>query len=143
NIVHQLVREDIQTEASKSGHLTLIITSNNEKKYLHSRYNPENEAAQWIDEYMDKINEYDHVLFYGIGLGYHVEQMMAKHSEKENSLYDPYVYIFYQYLMHVNLCNAPKNAVKGIYVDFIKAMAGHSLNQIMEKITSKVLIVIN
>ncbi|MBB6625558.1 motility associated factor glycosyltransferase family protein [Clostridium gasigenes] len=62
--------EIIETKTS-----CLTIKYNN--LYLHSKYDPINEAVKIIEPYKEILKE-DIILIYGIGLGYHIEECLKK-----------------------------------------------------------------
>ncbi len=61
--------------------------------YLHSRYNPREEAERIIGRFED-IGSYDHIVFFGFGLGYHVEYFAGKFPNKTFSVYEPELDVF-------------------------------------------------
>jgi hypothetical protein len=72
---------DYPVEKSRGGDLTLAVpTEQNRPLYLHSRYQPIDEATKLIDA----INLDDNVVFYvhGFGLGYHVQLLFERSSEE-------------------------------------------------------------
>lgn len=68
-------------EKAKNGMFTL--TYNN--KYIHSKYNPQKEAEQFVNSHIRVVNN-DDILLYGIGLGYHIEEL-AKKMKNNSKLY--------------------------------------------------------
>ncbi len=73
--------ERYRVERSKNGELTLAVPSESGRPlYLHSRYQPIDEARKLIDS----INLDDNVVFYvhGFGLGYHVAELFARSSSE-------------------------------------------------------------
>lgn len=78
----------------KPGKLPTICTSiENKKVYLHSKYNPLEEAKRIID-HLENIDSYDYVVFFGFGLGYQVEYFADKYPKKPFSVYEPKLEIF-------------------------------------------------
>lgn len=71
----------IEFEQTKSSHLTCIIDG----KYLHSRYNPIDEAKDLIDTYEEKLIKKSNVLVLGLGLGYHIKEIesILKQNHKD------------------------------------------------------------
>lgn len=62
----------IAMETSKSGLPTVCYHSEMKHSYLHSRYDPAEEAAAFIHS-LYQLEEYELAIFYGVGLGYHIE----------------------------------------------------------------------
>lgn len=73
----------MELEKSKSGLLTLKYNG----KYLHSKYDPVREAEQFSKGNIELIQK-DIVVLYGIGLGYHVIEIVKSMKE------DAVLYIF-------------------------------------------------
>lgn len=48
--------------------------------YIHSKYDPINEAAKIIEPYSEILKD-DIILIYGIGLGYHIEECLKKSNK--------------------------------------------------------------
>lgn len=141
SVENQLTRTDIGVEPSRNGDKTLFAIFNEKIEYLHSRYDPLHEADQWIKSYESQIEQYDHLLFYGIGLGYHVEKLVRKYPDKSFSLYEPNVFVFYQYLQHGKMYDLPQQNLKSIYVDFVSQMVDLHLPDIVNEVNGKSLLI--
>lgn len=105
---------NIMVEHSRKGPLTLKINCNGKSQYLHSKYDPESEAERFIEELRD-IEKYDHILFLGIGLGYHIKQIMNKYPSMKFSLYEPNKEILFHYLSNYNLKELPVSNLHKIF----------------------------
>ncbi len=64
---------------------------------IHSKYNPVNEAQRFIEANAAQLKASDHVLFYGVGLGYHVKEVQMKYPEKIISVYEPIVEVYEEF----------------------------------------------
>lgn len=62
----------IQIEQSKSG----LVTAKFNNKYIHSKYDPLKESKQFIQQNINIITNKSNILLYGIGLGYHVNEII-------------------------------------------------------------------
>lgn len=62
-----------ELEKSKSGSITLKYNG----KYIHSKYDPVKEAKQFVDN-NEHLLKKDKVLVYGIGLGYHLDEILKR-----------------------------------------------------------------
>ena len=78
----------IQLE-TKIGLPTIQIEKEGKKFLIHSKYDPVKEAIQIIEKNKEKIEQHQHVLFYGVGLGYHVRTFIEQYPEKLVSTYEP------------------------------------------------------
>lgn len=84
-----MVSRKIVTCMSKSGLPVLQIEHEGRNLFIHSKYDPEKEAEQILSKYQDQIDQFQHVLFYGVGLGYHVKAFLEQYPEKLVSTYEP------------------------------------------------------
>ena len=107
----------VEYEVGKLGKPTLSVTRNEKKIYLHSCYDPQYEAERMIENYDAKVHQYEHVLFYGIGLGLHVQEFMRKYPTLSFSVYEPCQDIFQTYLNYGSLSELPLKNLKKIYLE--------------------------
>jgi hypothetical protein len=85
-----------KTETAKNGSLTLVYHHNQTPFYLHSRFNPEAESLKLVKK---KDFHADHIVVFGLGLGYHLQQVMElKDPLARVFLVEPEVEIFHQSL---------------------------------------------
>jgi hypothetical protein len=81
-------------ENARNGEKTLVVEKD-KNYYLHSRYNPTDEAEIILEQY-ENIEQYDHVLFYGTGFCYYIEKFTQLFPNKSFSIYEPVAELFYQ-----------------------------------------------
>lgn len=79
----------VQIVSTKNDMQTILVERDGKKGYLHSLYNPIREAETFIESYEKEISAQTHVLFFGVGLGYHIEYFCKKHPEKKITIYEP------------------------------------------------------
>lgn len=72
----------MKLEKNKTG----LFTAKFNNKYIHSKYDPIRESKQFIQENMNLIKEKSIILLYGIGLGYHVNEII-NNMGKDSILY--------------------------------------------------------
>ena len=81
--LHSLEEKNYRREQSRAGQETLIYRSGGQDYYLHSRFNPEAEAQKIIQ----KSNlQADHIIIFGLGLGFHVKQVLMLKSRNARVL---------------------------------------------------------
>ncbi|MBC3805019.1 DUF115 domain-containing protein [Acetobacterium fimetarium] len=92
-------------EESKNNNKIIRFSNEEKNLYLHSKYDPKREAEAIIDKTTEneEIDENTHVIFYGIGLGYHIEAFINRFPQTSFTLYEPSVEVFNHFLDHVNL----------------------------------------
>lgn len=105
------------TIVTKSGLPTLFLEEEGKQVYLHSKYDPINEAEQWIRPYEEEVKQKDSIFFYGFGFGFHIECLMKKFPDKTFTIYEPNPYIFYQYLCQRKIEVLPLNKLQSLVID--------------------------
>lgn len=106
----------VEVQPSKvENYPTLCVTKDDRSYYIHSRYNPEREVASIIE----KLNgdEFEHVIFYGVGLGYHITSFLEKYPHLTFSIYEPVPEVFNCFLTHFNLKDLPQRRLHEIVVE--------------------------
>ncbi len=71
-------------EACKNGEITIQAERNTKKIYIHSKFNPKQEAQKEIE----KFNRDDHslIVVFGLGMGYFVEEILSTMSKSNHLL---------------------------------------------------------
>jgi len=93
----------VEALATPSGADTLRLWVGGRWIYLHSRYNPEEEARRWVTRQADMIERHDVLLVYGVGLGYHVKELIRQFPDKKLFLYEPSPDVLRYCLHHVDI----------------------------------------
>jgi hypothetical protein len=106
--------------SAKNGTPTLMVEEEGSALYLHSSYNPEAEAERFVAQFA-KVEEYHHVFFFGVGLGYHIEAFTKKYPQMEFTIYEPTPEILYTYLATRLIINLPVKNLKNLYVEISPA----------------------
>ncbi len=90
-------------EPSQSGLLTLIYKKNNQEFYIHSKFKPAEETSRLLQ----KANlTADHIILFGLGLGYHLESIMANKAKGTRVLLvEPELEILHHSLYTLNWAN--------------------------------------
>lgn len=122
--------KDIEIETSKKGPLTL--KKNN--YYLYSRYDPIKDVSKFIDSQIDPLASM--YCLFGFGLGYHVEQLMAKEPNKKIIVIDTDISTIQAAMHHIDLTNILSNENVQIVIlnnliqiqEFIKSFDSDGLN---------------
>lgn len=92
--------ETVQVERSKEGSLTLKIKKNGRERYVHSKYNPKREVTRQLEKIDNTMTP---ILFVGVGLGYHIDQIIKKYPKRKIVIYEPNVEVFLQYIKRTDL----------------------------------------
>ncbi len=114
--------EDRQEEAlaviepSKAeGYPTLAVNKNDRTYYIHSRYNPGREVGAVLDNFDGQA--YEHVIFYGIGLGYHITEFLNRFPHLSFSIYEPVPEVFKAFLTNFKLKDLLQLGLQEIVVE--------------------------
>ncbi|TLS50584.1 motility associated factor glycosyltransferase family protein [Paenibacillus antri] len=132
----QIERMPLQTIETKTGDVTLKLTETNGTTFfLQSQYDPDREAGIFVDGLTPPEGEF-HVLFYGLGMGYHVEAFMERFPEATVSLYEPLPAVFYHYSKNRPFSKLNKKQVKHIFVELSLDIGNQSLD-VLARSTAK------
>lgn len=112
----KLSKSNFQVHSSKTGAPTLSLVQQGRDLFLHSKYDPVQEAERLVNQYRE-VENFQHVFFYGVGLGYHVEAFMKKYPGMTFSMYEPVPAVFYNYLTQRSLKSLPARHLKDIYLE--------------------------
>jgi Uncharacterized protein conserved in bacteria len=87
-------------EETKNKSITIKYENSNQVIYLHSKYNPQQEATVIIDqlEISETNSRNNHVIFFGLGLGYQVENFISRYPLISYSIIEPSEEIFIKFL---------------------------------------------
>lgn len=88
-------------EETRKGDKTLLYNKDNKKIYFHSKYDPIREAQTIVEEYKD-IND-TNVIFYGTGLGYHIDLFMKENPNNNFYIFEPIPELMKKFLSVRNL----------------------------------------
>lgn len=103
-------------EKAKSGAFTLTVDQGDKTVYIHSKYDPLQEAERLVAQFSE-VTKYRHIFFYGVGMGYHIEAFVKKYPDIPFTIYEPYPEVFSLYLTHRSLRTLPPKVLKSIYLE--------------------------
>ena len=113
--LYEILKNNEQTDAfieeAKNGDNTLYLMRENKKVYFHSKYNPLTEAAR-ICESFEPDDDVQHILFVGIGLGYHIPTILQQYPNAKFSLFEPNKSILKLFLEQFNLSRYKKRLLE-------------------------------
>lgn len=102
-------------EETRRGDKTLYYTKDNKKLYFHSKYNPVREAEAIIDEYKN-IDKDINIIFYGTGLGYHIDLFIKRHPDNNFYIFEPIPELMEKFLSIRNLSKSEYKNLRGISI---------------------------
>jgi len=112
DIEKSLDKDLIQVISNKEGYITFKMKD----QFIHDNKNPLQQAKKLIQQF-HKVKEHSDILFYGIGMGYHIKAFVEAYPDTSFSIYEPIPEVFYQFLCHVDLKQFPLNLIKSIYIE--------------------------
>lgn len=123
-------------EQAKNGSMTMKMNWQDKISYIHSKYNPENEAVRLIAN-LKELEQYNYVLFIGIGLGYHIEEFIKQYPSITFSIYEPNKEVLLQFFAKKNINDWSVQNIDAIFTGMDeKALLGEveKLNKVDRKI---------
>ncbi len=130
--------------AAKNGQPTLSLTKDDRTYYLHSAYNPEEEAgrlAARIREELGEAHGYKHLFFYGVGLGYQIEAFTRAFPDLPFTVYEPHPEVFRYYLATKPLSVLPLQDLEGLHVGQSPAATARFLAEYAARLQGETLFV--
>lgn len=133
---------NIQVHSARNGEPTLTVDINGKPHFLLSKYDPSNEGRQMSVKFRD-LDGAKHILFYGIGLGYHINEIMREHPTLNFSVYEPNPAIFYKLLCTKNLSDLPLKRLKRLYIGNSSADMHATASDFVNKVLDPVYLLIH
>ncbi|MDF2949157.1 MAG: hypothetical protein K0R07_1184 [Sedimentibacter sp.] len=137
------LKSNLTLEDTRNNLKTIKVRKDEKDFYLHSKYDPLREAETIINklEERESIDENSHVIFYGLGLGYHIDVFAQKYPNTSFSLYEPSVDVFQYFLDNTNLKKLPSDNLEILLLEREPKYVDIFLNILFNKINKKVIIV--
>lgn len=136
----QILLEPINIKESQSGVQTAIFSQGEREYYIHSKYNPLEEAKKIISNYSVELEKYKHVLFYGIGLGYHINEVIKEFPQLSFSIYEPNPSMMYHFLSYQKLNEWPVEKLKNFVMEVSPVQRLEFLKQFTENLEEVMII---
>ncbi|MBO8157631.1 MAG: motility associated factor glycosyltransferase family protein [Bacillaceae bacterium] len=111
--------DKVEIIESKRGNPTIKYNTGEKAISVHSLYDPVREGKNIVSRYKE-FKKYRHILFYGAGLGYHIEEFLNQHPTCTYSIYEPSPEIFHAFLSTRKLDDFQTNRLQEIHVEFQK-----------------------
>jgi len=107
-----LDRDLVRAVSNKEGQKTLKV----EKQFIHDKKDPLLEAKNIIEQFKN-MQEHSDIMFYGLGLGYHIDVFVELYPDIAFTIYEPIPEVFYQFLHHADLMKIPRYLLKNIIIE--------------------------
>ena len=132
----QMNGKTLEIRKARNGEDTLVYMSPDKELYMHSAYDPAQEANIILEQFPNG-EAYEYVIFYGTGLGYHIEAFMRRYPKNKYYIYEPSMELLYQFLSY----NAVKDNIKEITYGIEVAAIEEFIANIFQQSSKNTLIV--
>lgn len=136
-------RSLIIQEDAKNKIKTLKAVTSDQTIYIHSKYDPFKEAELLIEKVTEteEINENSHIIFYGIGLGHHIDVFTSRFPDTAFTLYEPSCEIFSCFLEYKNLKKLSTKNINTIICEYDIGVMNDFFAKIVENLDKKTIII--
>lgn len=118
---------------------TLTVEQEGKSLFIHSKYNPYEEAERLLDGY--PIDSTRHVFFYGMGLGYHIEVFVKRFPEVKYTVLEPFPEIAAQCLAVKKLSEIGGKSLRGFYTEDTAENTTQFLARFVNSVKEQVLLI--
>ncbi|MFI8711553.1 6-hydroxymethylpterin diphosphokinase MptE-like protein [Brevibacillus brevis] len=87
----------VRLEETRKQVSTVAVHVESGWNYIHSKYDPLGEAERFVSS-IQELDPSQHVLFYGVGLGYHIQELLKLHPPLSFSIYEPNLSVLTKFL---------------------------------------------
>lgn len=116
---------------TKDGNINIRVYKNGMKYFIHSSYSPFKEALEWCENVTTENSQNDVIIVLGLGLAYHIEEMLKRFHGKRIIVIEPDINIFYILIKTCNIKNLLNNRnLKIIVSDDAKVILDSTLTWI-------------
>lgn len=143
NTVTNNLQNNITLEQTRNNQKTIKVKYNGKDFYLHSKYDPLREAEAIINKLEEKenIDENSHVIFYGLGLGYHIDIFTQRYPNISFSLYEPSVEVFQYFLDNINFRKSSLSSLENIQCEFESNDVDTFIGALLKNTNKKIIII--
>lgn len=99
-----LSKSSIVIEQARNGYETLAIWHEGKLVQIHSKYDPQREVDTFLQRF-PQLADSSHIFIIGLGLGYHISQIVAQNPSVKLTIYEPNEAILFNYLQRNKLTN--------------------------------------
>ncbi|WLV25345.1 DUF115 domain-containing protein [Aciduricibacillus chroicocephali] len=117
NNENELYTEHIEIKQAKSGLPTAVYQVDGKAMMVHSIYDPVREADRIIKSHAEHLQKDTHVMFFGMGMGYHIEAFNRQYPDLTYSIYEPFPEVFLTISKVRKLGEVFSKKLNGLYVD--------------------------
>ena len=126
-----------KVDTAKNGSPSLYQTKEKGDIRITSAYDPVEEASIILEQYQN-IDQYEHILFLGVGLGYVINAFADQYPEKKVYIYEPSEEIMIHYLNEQRL---PTKNIENICVSDDLVIMNQFISEQLRRTNKKLLII--
>jgi hypothetical protein len=126
-------------EDSRKNASTLKVNIAGQTRYILSKYDPMKEAERLVSQ-INVSAPINHVLFIGIGLGYHIAEFHKRYPEMKISIYEPNIEVLYQFFANLSVKILPLKKVEVIFAGIDKGKISQSITAMHQTNGKKTLV---
>ncbi|WLR50590.1 DUF115 domain-containing protein [Bacillus tianshenii] len=134
-------KQTVELIDTKIGEPTAMVYSDSRPQYVHSKYDPIKEAERLVEQYSDQIDNYEHVIFYGVGFGYHIEAFMNRYPKYTYTIYEPSIEMFYHFMSTRSLKILHLNRLNDIFIESSPEEGSFYLRKLTDQIQQRILMI--
>ncbi|MCD1260841.1 motility associated factor glycosyltransferase family protein [Paenibacillus athensensis] len=135
-----LAKESVEVKLAKNSLPNISLELNDKTVYLHSQYDPQNEAQKWIEPYLESVKSTKHVFFFGAGMGYHIQLLMSKYPAVNYTIYEPLPAVLFQLLKTKHISVFPLKRLMNI---FVGGSVDFYIRHVLDNFSTDVLVIVN
>lgn len=124
---------------NRRGELTARYDKRGSSVFLHHPEQPIQEATELVSRFALDAN-CKHVLFYGVGLGYHIDAFVRKYPDMPFSIYEPDIDILYSLFSHRSMEAWDKGRLRNLYIERTAADSIRHLKDLIDKSSGNVFV---
>lgn len=132
----KLDKDLVKTISTRDGTQILKVG----KQFIHDKKVPLSEAENIIKQF-NNVKEHSDILFYGMGMGYHIKAFVDQYPGLSFSIYEPVPEVFYQFLCNADLKQMPLHLLKNIYIENCPEDPNIFCGQYVRKISNSVMVI--
>jgi hypothetical protein len=113
------VKKRIELITTKTNEITCQFIFNNKRILLHSLYNPQKEAQEFVRSHIEQIRSKKKIIVYGLGCGYHISEIIeaTRDTKQEIEVWDFNVELYNFVKNEKQIVNLLNNDRITLYVD--------------------------
>lgn len=132
NKLNNITSKGYRLIQAKNNSPTLALTIDNKELFYLSKYNPEKEAEDYVGKLGDLTSK-TNVLIVGIGLGYHLEELLKQYPHLKITIFEPNLQVLKAFLEIYDLTKLKERNLNYIFSDLAEISNMNKFRQLIMK----------